>query len=346
MADSSTDHLNDGEQELLNDQEGSQNTDDVNGSESSTEQDENKPKDVESAVRAALSKSGEQSSSSGDTGQEAKVADKAKVEDDKSETEAEGDLTDAEMALLKPKTRRAFDRMRGQVSELSQQVETYRPAAEKMQGIQKFMDSSNLTNEDMNVLFNIGAMWRNNPAEAYKVITPMYEALAHLVGEVLPDDLQQQVQSGRISLQYAQELSRMRAREGFNTQRTQEDRERQQREQEARAIQQEAGAAGDAISKLEQQWQASDPDYRVKSARIQERIELELLKGAQNGKLPRNAQEAVAIAQRVKAEVDAEFKRILPKKQAVQSVTGVSTSTGSKPAPRSTLEAISRVIGQ
>lgn len=319
------------------------------GADSSTAQDDNKPKDMESAVRRALgAEKGEQSSSSGDNGEGGTIVDPLKAAAPNAQQPAndDSDLTDAEMNLLKPRTRRSFERMRGQLSDAQQRLEHSEPAMQKLTEVQNFCTTAGLSDDDVNQIFTIGAAVRNDPEKALGLLMPVVSQLMTIVGEVLPPDLQQQVREGKIPLENAQEISRLRARDTRNQQRQTQNVESQRQQEHRDAIESAATAAGTAVSDLDKQWAASDPDYRVKSARIAERIELNLLKAQSAGRLPTNAKEAVEMAKAAKAEVDAEFKRFLPQKRQVQSVMGVQTSTGSKPAPKNLKEAIQQSVGQ
>lgn len=349
---SSTDNQKDGGLDANNQSDVDNNTSGLeNGADSSTAQDDNKPKDIESAVRNALGepKVG-QSSSSGDNSVGDKVTDPAAAgKDGQQPADGDSDLTEAELNLLKPRTRRSFERMRGQIADLEAKVQDYdnmKPMAEKLANLQNFCVEAGLNREDVNTGFEIMRLMKTDPVAAYEAITPIYQQLQELIGEVLPPDLQQQVAAGRITPEHAQEVSRLRAENALTKQQRTFQEENSREIERKNSVVQLANAAGNAVSDLEKQWASSDPDYRVKSTRIAERIELELLKRQRNNTLPKSAAEAKQMALDAKAAVDAEFKRLIPKKSSVQSVLGVGTSTGSKPAPKNLKEAIQQSIGQ
>ncbi len=349
---SSTDNQNDNSiaTEVASDVEnkdlGSQNAD------SSAAQDANKPKDMESAVRQALNKTEEGQSSSSDGNKvSGEVADPNKVaaQNAQKPTDEDSDLTETEINLLRPKTRKSFERMRATIAELNakvQEVEQYKPAAETLANIQGFCEKANLGRDDVNNMFAIAEAVRNDPERGLQMLIPVVNQLMEVVGAVLPADLQEKVEAGEISPQYAQELSRLRSRD-VRTKGMQEYTAEQQRFTEHKnSVRQMAEATGKAVSDLERQWQASDPDYRVKSTMVSDRIELELRKRQEKGNPPKNAEEAVALAKEVKASVDAYFKQFFPKKSPVNTVLGVGTSTASTPAPKTMLEAVKQAVGQ
>lgn len=321
--------------------------------------DDNKPKDIVDAVRAALSDGKEQSSGSGEGEGEESDPSKKPAEGDKPKEGEEddlGELTEEELKSYKPRTRRRFEKLDRENKTLSSKVTELEPQAQGFRAIQEFSRTANLNREDINTGFEVMRLMRNDPVRAYEVLTPIYQQLQALVGEVLPKDLHDQVVAGQITQAAAKELSRLRAERGVNTnvQREQQQREEQQRTEEgAQQVRQlQHGVAG-AITKWEADWKASDPDYSLKQSRVNEAIELELTRNvilANQGKpnkLPRTVEEAVKLANDVKKRVEKEMRAFVPKKNtAITHVHGNGVTNGSTPAPRNLREAIGLAVGQ
>ena len=325
------------------------------GSPAAEPKDDNKPKDIADAVRAALKPKEEQSSGSGEGEEDpaAKPADGDKPKE--GEEEDLGELTEEELKEYKPKTRRRFEKLDRENKALTAEKAALEPKARGFEAIQNFATNANLSKDDVNTGFEVMRLMRNDPVKAYEVLTPIYQQLQALVGEVLPADLQQQVNEGKITAPHAKELSRLRATSGVNTQtqRQNEERAQQQRNEEARQAGEKLQTdVGNAITKWDSDWKASDPDYSLKQSRVNEAIELELARAtalAREGKpnkLPRSVEEAVKLANEVKKRVEKEMRALLPKKNTpITPVHGNGVSNGSKPAARDLQEAVRLAVG-
>jgi len=319
-------------------------------------EDENKPKSMLDAVTAALAPKEEQSSGSGEEEGATKV-DPAKAAKAKPGEEELGEITDEELNALKPKTRRRFEMFRNQVKTLSAELEQFKaigadPAAVKTEaeGFRSFLKiatEANLSKEEVNTGFNIMNLMKNNPAEAYKQLTPFYQQLQAMVGEVLPADLQQQVNTGEITLGHAKELSILRAATAQrDLQQTKEQASRaetQKREaaQKAEKLQTDVGTA---VTEWEQRQKSIDPDYLLKQSRVVEAVELAIRRA---NKPVMSVEEAIKIAESVKKQVDEEFKKLIPrKKAAIVAVQGTGANNRSRPVPTSTMDAMRQALGQ
>jgi len=307
-------------------------------------QDDNKPKSIADAVRAALDQGKEQSSGSGDSEDEKGATDPKAAKEQTGEEEDLGDLTEEELNSYKGKTQRRFKQLDGKNRALSAELEQVKPLADLGFAIKGMADRSNLSREDINTGFNIMDLMRNNPVKAYEALSPIYETLRQIVGAQLPPDLQEQVTAGEINAERAQELSRLRAKSGLDAAYSKEREVRAENhatEEHTRHVQTVADDVGRAVTKWENSWQASDPDYARKQSRVMDAIDLELLKREKTGTLPTNVKEALAICSGVKTKVEAEFKKILPRKNTtIEHVTGNGATNGSKPAATSSRDAI------
>lgn len=321
--------------------------------------DDNKSLGIVDAVRAALDKGKEQPSSSDDDEDDGEIVDPAKsAEGVKSEEgeEGEDDLTKEEFSALKPKTQRRIEKLARQNTTLTTEVEQLRPKAQALDAFHTITRNGNLNKEDVNTIFHIGVLMKNDPAKAYEVLKPIIAQLQEMVGEILPKDLQDQVTTGRIAPDAAKELSRLRANQNVSVSIQQQNAERDKQDRTARAAEQSRtlqNDVGTAITKWENDWKASDPDYSLKSSRVNEAIELELNRAlilAKDGKpnhLPRNVEEAVKLANDIKKRVEKEMRQFLPKRNTpLTHVTGNGVTNGSKPVPKSMNDVVRMAVGQ
>lgn len=322
--------------------------------------DDNKSLGIADAVRAALEPKKEQSSGSGE--------EEGEGEDDKSATPGTGDkkpeegegeddnLTKEEFQALKPKTQRRIEKLARQNTDLTTRNAELEPKAQALDAFHQITKNANLNKEDVNTIFHIGGLMKNDPVKAWEVLKPIVAQLQVIVGEVLPKDLKDQVTGGKITPEAAQELSRLRAERGVNTTNQQQNAEREKRDRNARAaeaVQTLQSDVGTAISKWENDWKASDPDYSLKSSRVSEAIELELNRAiilAKEGKpnnLPRSVEEAVKMANDIKKRVEKEMRQFLPKRNIpLTHVTGNGVTNGSKPIPKNMNDVVRFAVGQ
>lgn len=313
-------------------------------------QDDKKPANIADAVRAALDSGKEQSSGSGE-GEEkpGTKPDPKAAKAGEGEEEELGELTEEELASLKGKTRRRLEQFAKRTKEVEGELAKLKPEADNFRKVQEFVNKARLTPEDVNTGMNIMALMKNDPVTAYEKLTPIYESLKALVGGVLPNDLQVQVTEGKITQAAAQELARLRASTGLTAQ----QREQQAKDAEADGQRQQNDASeklkddvGNAITEWENRWKASDPDYSLKHARVSEAIELELHRRITAGTLPTNVKDAVKMANEIKAKVEKELLKFVPRKQATGAVPQVPGSTNnSKPVAKNIHDAVAQAVG-
>ena len=274
---------------------------------------------------------------------------KAKDNKDKTDDDFE-DFSPEERKQLKKQTAERFDKLKGlyhdskeKVTQLTAQVEQATVEAGYYRKFVGFLDENRLSQDDANNLFYIGALMRNDPAKALEVLTPYYETLLQMTGNVLPPDLQQQVKQGYITRDAALELSRHRA-SGQTNQVIQREKESHQQQQESTRQQKTVASMQTAVADWEKQWSSSDPDYAKKKDRVLDRVELLLVRAQKNGSLPKTVEEAVKLANQAKSEIEADLKQFKPRKE-VRSVEGGS-SASNLPDPKNTADVIRRTLNQ
>lgn len=330
----------------------SESQDDPENADSSTANaDDKEPQSMADAVRNALAgKEEEQSSGSGEGKDKDGSSTSSSKESDKDENEEElGEVTEKELDSYHAKTRRRVEGLLNDKKELASRIEEMQPQAERMAKLEQYVADNGLTREDVNTGFEIMSLMVNDPVKAYEALTPIYESLRAYVGEVLPQDLQEQVNKGQITEEAARELSRTRSHNAINARR---DEERTNREAANRAVQDRrklADEVGSAVTEWEKTWKTTDPDYSRKQSRVLEKVELELNRRAKKNSLPQNKQEAVDMVAECKDAVDKEFKSYANsnrRNKPMDSDTEVGTKPGSTSEPKTMLEAISQAVGQ
>lgn len=226
----------------------------------------------------------------------------------------------------------------GENRELRQFRETAAPRLQEYDRIVSFMQKNDIAPEEIQGLYVLGAMLKNDPAQALKTLREMIAPLEAFVGDKLPDDLATEVEEGTLSAERAREIVRSRSESQFR-----EERERRSAERAAETQQQEVSALlqsqASAVTAWEQQVAASDPDYPL----MQELVVMELTR-LQRATPARNVGEAIGLAESAYKTIKAKFRQAIhrarPEVPRGPSSRDTPASNGRPPAPASMLDAI------
>lgn len=219
--------------------------------------------------------------------------------------------------------------------------------AVRYRNVQSFLDTNGISAEEAADGFTIMAAMKTDAVKAWEMLKPHVQKLLHAAGEVLPDDLAQQVQSGAMSLEAAQQVARANARvQAVETSRTfeQQRAERMQAQQTAQAVQQ-------AAVDWEADRQTKDPNYPAKQQLLMREVALlQRTEGVPNS------------PQGVKDQLDRAYKAIvLPATvrpaapppptvgqgvQKAKPTASGSASGNARPAPKTTLDIINQVVAK
>jgi hypothetical protein len=304
-------------------------------------------------IKDALDKEGEdEDGGSSEEDKSKKAEGDKKPKDDKDEVDDDfEDFTPEERKHLKKATTERFDKLKGlyreskeKLNTLSTQLEQANTEAGYYRKFVGFLDENRISQDEANELFHIGALMKNDPAKALELITPYYNDLLQITGNVLQPDLAQQVKQGYITKEHAFELSRHRMM-GRTSQAINEERQQYQQQQDTTRQQQNNLSMQNAVADWERSWAASDPDYAKKKDRVLDRVELLLVRAQRNGTMPKTVDEAVKLANQAKAEIEADLKKLTPPRKQVRTVDGGS-SASNMPEPKNTLDVIRRTLNQ
>lgn len=268
-----------------------------------------------------------------------KVEGEAAAEGEKPEGEKAAETDDSKLPFHNhPRWKQVI----GQNQELTREVETLKPAAEQFEKIDAFMSEHQLTHEEVGEGFIIMAMMKSGDPRGLQKLMEAHDKLALALGEKLPADLQEQVESGAITEAAAKELSLSRVKTGRLEQDATKRQEQETRQREQDAATNLANECKAATTKWETEARAKDPDFAKKEkavARFARAIMQE--KG-----FPKSAEAAVQIIKDAYAEVNQEFKSALPQKQPVARVPSASSQNGAKPAARNLRDVVAAAANQ
>lgn len=297
--------------------------------------------DLFTAVKAALEPKTEKSPDSDTQGskpEESPVADAKK--DGADEGEDTDDLTEEELARLRPKTRKRIDNLLKERSDRDARIAELDPKAQNFEKIQRFVDNAGLSKDEVNQGFDVMANLRNDPLKAYEQLKPIFAQLQQMAGEVLSPDLQQAVEQGQLTEAHARELALTRSRASVNERRLTETEQRQQATAQREASEANINDVAGAVTEWEKTTSKNDPDWKLKQPRIQVLVENEILrKQARDPAYFPSKDEALKMSKDALAAVETEFKRIAPQRRSISTPGADAGSSPSTPVPKTMLEA-------
>lgn len=113
---------------------------------------------------------------------------------------------------------------RAERDKVLKELETYKPQAEQFTKIDGFLKENSVSSEDAGQALKLVALSRSNPREFARVISDMAKQWSGYVGEVLPDDLQTQVNEGLISEDLAKQYAKTRADANISNQKLESEK--------------------------------------------------------------------------------------------------------------------------
>jgi len=305
-------------------------TQDVTAAESSTA--ESGGKSLIAEIQAALAP--KESPDSKEPDQSSDDEDEApEQEEGQSEQEDDEAISDEELVRLSKKTRRRVKSLLNVIDGKNGEIDSLRPKAEAFDKVVSQVREAGLEAGEVDwLLTKVGKNLKRNPAEAYQQLTPIYQRLQAMFGDVLPPELDQQVRTGKITRDAAAALVRSQTQAALASQEAERVRKEKAEADEARNTDAHVDRIRSVTTEWEQRQVASDPDWKLKQPEVMEQIEIELGRFAK-GTETLTPEKAVEIAEKARKTVDARFARFRPKPAEVKPVAGVaSTASAAKPA--------------
>lgn len=302
------------------------------------------PKSMLDAVNAALdtTKAGASQAPKGPA-VNAKEGEQSDGKNGSEEYDGTQDLSDEEKGRLSERTQRRMAHLSNEVKARSEEIEALKPDAEIGRLVTGYAHKAGLSSEEIDQTFQVAYAVKKDPERALQMLGPLVDQLRQIAGEVLPPELQQAVNEGRIAEDLARELSRNQAKAGLSTKQLQE---RDRQDSEAQAQEQHrthVNTVSNAVRQYDLQWQKTDPDYALKKDRVLELVELDIRR---NG-FPKTAQDAVEGTKRARTQVEAELARLRPANvRPITPISGGGSSAQGKPAPKTMLDVIDSTLGR
>lgn len=307
------------------------------------------PEGMLETVQAALKASSDAKSAPAESREAEPKPEAAEEADDGAEL---GEVTDDELKHYHSKTRRRIRGLLGNVTALRSEVEAAKPQIAHYNALMDFVKSSGLDNEDVDAGFEIMKLIRgDDPAAALRALAPYVIELRRQVGDILPDDLQEEVNRGAVSEHVARELASHRAknaRVGERTEAAAAAAREAEAEQAREAAAKQSQAQLDVLSKATNEWdvlqRGRDPDWSTKGPRVADALLLAVYQAQQAGNTPKDAAGMVALCNAALAKVNDDLRRFAPRPREVRHVPSGSVA-GVAPVPQTMLEAARASIG-
>ena len=184
---------------------------------------------------------------------------------------------------------------------------------------------------------------KNDPVKALQLLAPYIQSLQQFAGNILPADLQNQVDQGLLTPEHAALIVRNQNQNALllsqSQQRQKLEQQSIQQRQQQEAAQRRSAEITQAVGGWEERIRKTDPDFAVKEKFLLPAIEAEILKQP-----PRTPQEAVDLADRIYKGVSINLREVLPRRQSISPIPSNTASSHGQAEPRTALEAVTRGI--
>jgi hypothetical protein len=252
------------------------------------------------------------------------AVDKTEPDDEKeTEEKSEDEEKPPEVAVVDEKDKSLpfhkhprFQELTKERLAFKKEVEELKPMAEQAKALSEYCHKNSISNAEFQSAMHIAAMLHSDPAKALTELQSYVDVLEQTLGSKLPSDLQKEVDDGMLSLERAKELTKARlANQGL---------EQRGKQSEAQAAQAAQTAITSAVNSWDAQKRASDPIYDKKYPLIEKAF-----LAACSMTPPRSPQEAITLAERAYAEVNAALGSFTPKppKRKVLTTNGSVTKS-------------------
>jgi hypothetical protein len=301
------------------------------------------PETMLDAVKAAIepkSDEGEQGSPPAESDEDAADPDPSAGAEDTDDTEGKDDAKKDKLPPFHDHPR--WKQVTGENKDLKAKLEATTEATEAIGRIETYLTDQNLSSDEFNTILAIGGLIKNDPATALQHVTQIRDQILAATGNVLTPEIQSQVDAGYMTEENGLQLARAQAeaRAANFRQQTQQTRHDEQTDANARTtVVNNISAEAQA---WEKEWAASDPDYSAKFPRVRDRIELAVHKR----EFPTDPAQSRATLEKIKTEVEAEMRALLPRKRTVtpSPESGGSGENSSASAPKTMFDVVRQVV--
>lgn len=232
------------------------------------------------------------------------------------------------------------------LKEKAAEFEALQEPAERYNKLNTFLVDNDLSGQDFSNMLNIGMAMKTAPDKALEMLEPYYNALLRMNGKIIPEDIQDKIDQGVIDEATAKTMAVERARNthyqsqlDLERQKNANLQQRTQQEREDAARQAQVQGLTEAVTKWENTWQSSDPDYAKLMPFVRDRLATKLQQTP-----PTNPDDAVKLAEDAKKEVMATMGQMTPKAAMNTVPDAVTTNRSPNATPKTGLEAVQNAL--
>jgi hypothetical protein len=265
---------------------------------------------------------------------------------DDSQSESPTEEQQSEIAAEQPEDRKSKDysdvpfNAHPRFKELIKEKNTYKAKvaeyesdAKQYRQIQEFMQSSQLTAEEVaEGLVLLAEMKSGDAGKAYDALQKKLEALAITAGKKLPQDIEQRIEQGYVDRETAEQLYQQQAVAQRQAQLAQARLNQTAVENQRQQVMNIANT----VAAWESATRVSDPDFDIKAELVRDRVRAKM---ASLG-MPRTPDEALSLSKGAYEEVSQMLKRAQGPKQAMRTAVGGKVNGSAAPEPQNLLDVI------
>ena len=199
-----------------------------------TEKKPDQPFDLKSVIGEALDKAGAEPDEVEPT------EDKPEKEETEVKPVTEGDKPTEEVEPKveteddkKPVPYDRFQEVIKEKNEVAEWKKEHEPIVQAYKNTENFLKSYGVTPEEYQSWMDIAALSKTDPIQAMERLKPYLAQLQGATGDVLPKDLQEAVDAGHLTGDYAKELAKARSQKQTAEKQVTQSKEQQQRQQQA-----------------------------------------------------------------------------------------------------------------
>lgn len=235
--------------------------------------------------------------------------------------------------------------LEAKVAPLQEQVETLKPKAEQMERLTGYMREHAIEPTHLDNALALTAMVNRGDVKVVPILESLLAQVRQKIGDVLPPELQQQVNLGYITEAHARELSRSRVAAQRSEEQVRQVQERTAAERAQREATEVTNRAAQTADKWNQEQIQTDPDWNLKRDLVAQEMELQIHRLGAEG-YPRTEKAVRDLLAKAKASVEAKLKPFRPAPKPVSSVTGGAASPRSATKPASYMDAIDQGLSR
>lgn len=234
-----------------------------------------------------------------------------------------------------------FQEVLGKVKSAEEKAKQFEDDAGRYRNVEKFIADHGMTGDEAAGGLQVMALAKTNPVEAWNQIKPWVQQLATAAGAILPQNLQQRVQAGELTMETARELAQTEARATSADTQRKAEAERIERDRQTQTQQ----AIVSSVSTWETERKLRDPNFDAKYNALQREV---AFLQTQEGR-PKDPNGVADQLNRAYEAVNASFTPPQPTptptpapqpKRAIRPVTGGQSAGNAQAAPESTVDII------